>query len=149
MDRKRIVVSPGDNHRGIVRISTQTAANSRLVTLWSFATDAFSMAGVHFAFAAVRSRVDALHAADPDNPLPVPVDLVTASGSGLDPEISLAAALYQAPRIARARGVALAQVRALIEQQAIHSWLGVVGEPRVNVLALNLALDGGAVTPRR
>ena len=99
--------------------------------------------------AAVRSRVDALHAADPDNPLPVPVDLVTASGSGLDPEISLAAALYQAPRIARARGVALAQVRALIEQQAIHSWLGVVGEPRVNVLALNLALDGGAVTPRR
>ena len=98
---------------------------------------------------AVKGRIDALKAADPGNPLPVPVDLVTASGSGLDPEISLAAAHYQAPRIARVRNIAAADVSALIEQHASRPWLGVIGEPRVNVLALNLALDGKQATPAR
>ena len=94
---------------------------------------------------AVKDRVAALRNADPGNTQPVPVDLVTASGSGLDPEISLAAALYQAPRIARVRGIDETAVRSLIEQRAERPWLGVIGEPRVNVLQLNLALDGKAV----
>ena len=95
---------------------------------------------------AVKGRVDALHAADPDNKAPIPVDLVTASGSGLDPEISLAAANYQVPRIARERGLSTAAVQALVDSLAEHPWLGVIGEPRVNVLALNLALDGKSAT---
>ena len=90
---------------------------------------------------AVKARVAALQAADPGNAAPVPVDLVTASGSGLDPEISLAAAHYQAPRVARVRGLPPAQITALIERHAQRPWLGVLGEPRVNVLQLNLALD--------
>ena len=98
---------------------------------------------------AVKGRIDALKAADPGNTLPVPVDLVTASGSGLDPEISLAAAQYQAPRIARVRHIAAADVAAMIEQHASRPWLGVIGEPRVNLLALNLALDGKQVAPAR
>lgn len=89
---------------------------------------------------AVAQRVAALRAADPDNRAPVPVDLVTASASGLDPDISLAAARYQAARVARARGIDPAAVEALIERHARHPWLGFVGEPRVNVLALNRAL---------
>ena len=95
---------------------------------------------------AVKGRVDALHAADHDNKAPIPVDLVTASGSGLDPEISLAAANYQVPRIARERGLSTAAVQALVDSLAEHPWLGVIGEPRVNVLALNLALDGKSAT---
>ena len=91
---------------------------------------------------AVRGRIDALRAADPGNTLGVPVDLVTASGSGLDPEISLAAAQYQAARIARTRSLPIVRVRSLIDANARRPWLGVIGEPRVNVLALNLALDG-------
>ena len=98
---------------------------------------------------AVKARIDALKAADPGNAAPVPVDLVTASGSGLDPEISLAAAHYQAARIARARGVPVAEVESLIERNTLRPWLGVVGEPRVNVLLLNLALDGKVVDPAR
>lgn len=90
---------------------------------------------------AVAQRIAALRAADPDNRAPVPVDLVTASASGLDPDISLAAARYQAARVARARGLDPAAVDALIERHARHPWLGFVGEPRVNVLALNRALD--------
>ena len=97
----------------------------------------------------VKDRVAALRSADPGNTQPVPVDLVTASGSGLDPEISLAAASYQAPRIARARGIGDTTLRALIEQQAQRPWLGIVGEPRVNVLQLNLALDGKRVDVSR
>ncbi len=92
---------------------------------------------------AVKARVEALRAADPGNTAPVPVDLVTASASGLDPDISPAAAHYQAARVARERGVPLDQVNALIAKNTQAPLLGVLGESRVNVLALNLALDKG------
>lgn len=90
----------------------------------------------------VKARVDALHAADPGNNAAIPVDLVTSSASGLDPDISVAAALYQVPRIARARNLTEAQVRALVEKFTQDRQFGILGEPRVNVLKLNLALDG-------
>lgn len=91
---------------------------------------------------AVSARVESLRAADPGNSKPVPVDLVTASGSGLDPHISLAAAEYQADRVARARGLAPDQVRAMIRANTEGRFL-VFGEPTVNVLTLNLTLDHG------
>jgi K+-transporting ATPase ATPase C chain len=90
----------------------------------------------------IRPRIAALLAADPGNAAPVPVDLVTASASGLDPEISLAAARYQVARVARVRGLRVEQVRALLAAHAHGRFLGLFGEPRVNVLELNLALDG-------
>jgi K+-transporting ATPase ATPase C chain len=89
----------------------------------------------------VKQRVDALQAADPGNTQKIPVDLVTASASGLDPDISVAGALYQLHRVARVRHLDPAKVRALIEMHTLHRVLGFLGEPRVNVLELNLALD--------
>jgi potassium-transporting ATPase KdpC subunit len=90
---------------------------------------------------AVRSRIEALRAADPGNDAPVPVDLVTASASGLDPHVSPAAALYQAARVARARDLDESRVRERVARYTEARSLGVLGEPRVNVLLLNLDLD--------
>ncbi|MBS1224793.1 MAG: K+-transporting ATPase, subunit [Proteobacteria bacterium] len=90
---------------------------------------------------AVKARIDALKASDPANTAPIPVDLVTASGSGLDPHISPAAARWQAPRIARIRSLSEAEVDRLIGAHTEGRQLGLLGEPRVNVLTLNLALD--------
>ncbi|MEP7133914.1 MAG: potassium-transporting ATPase subunit KdpC [Chloroflexota bacterium] len=90
----------------------------------------------------VQARIDALKAADPDNTLPIPVDLVTASGSGLDPDISVASALYQVQRVAAARGLSEAQVKSLVDKFTEGRQFGFLGEPTVNVLELNLALEG-------
>ena len=90
---------------------------------------------------AVKQRIEALRAADPGNTAAVPIDLVTTSASGLDPHISPAAAQYQAQRVARARGISLAQVQALVQQNTEQPLWGVLGESRVHVLRLNLALN--------
>jgi len=97
---------------------------------------------------AVKGRVAALKAADPTNSMPIPVDLVTASASGLDPDISVAAAIYQISRVASARKLAREQVVALVQAHTEPQYLGFFGEARVNVLALNLALDAEAVHTR-
>jgi K+-transporting ATPase ATPase C chain len=89
----------------------------------------------------VQARIDALRAADPSQPGPIPVDLVTASGSGLDPHISMAAALYQIHRVAQVRGLTDEAVQTLVDQHTAGRMFGLLGEPRVNVLMLNLELD--------
>jgi K+-transporting ATPase ATPase C chain len=115
-----------------------------------FADNAGSSAGSNLSptnpdlIKAVQGRVDALRATDPANTAPVPVDLVTASGSGLDPHLSPAAALYQVPRVAKARKLQPEAVRQLVERHIEGRFLDFLGEPRVNVLALNLALDAAA-----
>ncbi len=92
-------------------------------------------------FTTVQERIDALRAADPGNTLPIPADLVTSSGSGLDPDITPAAALYQVHRVAQARHLSEDEVRMLVERMTKDRFLGLIGEPRVNVLKLNLELD--------
>ena len=89
----------------------------------------------------VKTRIADLKAADPNNTAPIPVNLVTSSGSGLDPDISLAAAQYQVARVATARGISVDAVQALVQQYTQGRQFGIIGEPRVNVLELNLALD--------
>ncbi len=91
--------------------------------------------------AAAQARIDALHAADPDNKALIPIDLVTASASGLDPDISPAAATYQVHRVAKARNLEDAVVQQLVDKYTEGRTFGILGEPRVNVLELNLALD--------
>ena len=89
----------------------------------------------------IQARIDALKTVDPANTQPIPVDLVTSSASGLDPDISVAAALYQVPRVARYRGLTEQQVYSLVDRFTEGRQFGILGEPRVNVLKLNLALD--------
>jgi K+-transporting ATPase ATPase C chain len=89
----------------------------------------------------VQARIDALKAVDPNNTAPIPVDLVTSSGSGLDPDISIAAADYQEARVARDRGLNLETVQTLVKKATTGRQFGFLGEPYVNVLKLNLSLD--------
>lgn len=98
---------------------------------------------------AAKARVDALRAADPENAAPIPVDLVTASASGLDPHITPAAAIYQVKRVARARGLGEERVREVIVTHTEQRTLNLLGEPRVNVLSMNLALDALAPSAPR
>jgi len=95
----------------------------------------------------VKADVERLIKENPDAPLPIPAELVTASASGLDPHLSAPAAVWQSARVAKVRGVAVERVRQLIEDQTEGRQLGFLGEPRVNVLALNLALDADAASP--
>jgi potassium-transporting ATPase KdpC subunit len=95
---------------------------------------------------AVKGRIEALKAADPGNTMPVPVDLVTASASGIDPEISVAAAEYQVGRVARVRSLSPQAVKAMVERHTTERLLGLLGERRVNVLELNLDLDRAAAS---
>jgi K+-transporting ATPase ATPase C chain len=125
------------------RLSATTDANGKALPYNAGASAASNLGPTNSALIdEVKSRVDALHTADPSNDAPVPADLVTSSASGLDPDISPASAEYQVHRVAKARGLDEARVRALVATQTSERQLGVLGESRVNVLALNLALDG-------
>jgi K+-transporting ATPase ATPase C chain len=121
---------------------------SRLSATGPFAYNAGASSGSNYGpldpalFDAVRKRIKDLKDADPQNAKPIPVDLVTASGSGLDPHVSVAATLYQLPRVARNRNMSEGQIRSLVDQYTEGRQLGFLGEPRVNVLKLNLALNG-------
>lgn len=97
----------------------------------------------------VTARADRLRAADPGNTAPIPPDLLTASASGLDPDISPEAAEYQVARVARSRGMPDSTIRKLVAEVTTGRTFGVFGEPRVNILLLNLALDSAAATPSR
>ena len=121
---------------------------SRLSATGPFAYNAGASSGSNYGplnpalLDAVQQRIKALKDADPQNVKPIPVDLVTASGSGLDPHISVAAAEYQISRVARARGTSETTIRSLVDQYTEGRQFGILGERRVNVLELNLALDG-------
>jgi len=127
---------------------------SRPSALGPFPYNAMNSTGTNYGQAnpalhdAIAGRIKALQDADPGNTAPVPVDLVTASGSGLDPEITPAAAYYQAGRVAKARGLSVEVVRALIADGTEGRTFGILGEPRVNVVALNGALDAKTGPPR-
>jgi K+-transporting ATPase ATPase C chain len=124
------------------RLSATADANGKPLAYNAGASAASNLGPTNPALAdEVKGRIDALAAADPGNVSPVPVDLVTSSGSGLDPDISPAAALYQVGRVARTRNLDVARVRALVAERTQDRSLGILGEPRVNVLELNLALD--------
>ena len=145
------IVMDGDRARGSALIAQPFADPryfwSRPSATGTFPNNAAASAGSNLGptndklTVAVKERINALRAADPSNQAPVPVDLVTASGSGLDPHISPAAAHYQAGRVARERGLDRTAVDELIREHTQGRWIGLLGEPGVNVLELNLALD--------
>jgi len=127
---------------------------SRLSATSPYAYNAGSSSGSNYGplnpalLDAVKKRVQDLKSADSLNNLPIPVDLVTSSASGLDPHISVAAALYQLPRVARVRGLSEVQIHSLVDRFTEGRQLGFLGESRVNVLELNLALDDSQSTPK-
>jgi K+-transporting ATPase ATPase C chain len=124
------------------RLSATTDSNSKALPYNAGSSVASNLGPTNPALIdEVKGRVDALHAADPENDAPIPVDLVTSSGSGLDPEISPAAAAYQIHRVAKARGLDDGRVRDLVQAHTAGRQLGILGELGVNVLELNLALD--------
>lgn len=128
------------------RLSATTDANGKALAYNAGASAASNLGPTNSALVdEVKARIDALAAADPDadkdHPVPIPIDLVTSSASGLDPDISPAAAQYQIHRVAKARGLSDERVGALVLAHTEGRTLGVLGEPRVNVLGLNLALD--------